>query len=65
VIVPLLANAPTGGSNPDREEDVDLQGVPLSPLSFFSNPVYPTPVPSLDNPLSHKGIHREGLIARE
>jgi len=31
-------------------------------IRFTSNPVYPTPVPSLTIPLSHKGNHREGLM---
>jgi len=34
-------------------------------LLFISNPVCPTPVPSLAIPLSHKGNHREGFIASE
>lgn len=29
---------------------------------FISNPVYPTPDPSLAIPLYHKGNHREGLM---
>jgi len=74
LLLNFLSVTPDLIRGPDREEDVDLKSVTPANAGaqclcrylflslFISNPGYPTPVPSLAIPLSHKGNHREGLM---